>query len=117
MRRMILAAASALALASPAAAQNLQGDTSAWRADPHIRTFYEAVRQACAQGCAKADLPALQARSRVIFGDMAKAHGMKPDAMQDHLAAIPAQMVKLGSEEPKTLESYDAFVLALFGPP
>ena len=116
---VLIAAKPALAqadLQGRSGSQNLQGDTSAWRADPHMRAFYEAVRAACAQGCARADRPALEAASRVIFGNMAKAHGVNPAVMQDHLKAVPAQMLALGQDDPKVLETQKAFIEALFGP-
>ena len=61
-------------------------------------------------------MPALEARSRVIFADMARTQHMNPAAFQAHVAAIPAQMVKIGAEDPSILTSYDAFVVAIFGP-
>ena len=121
--RVILGlAVAALAGASPPPAraaqapQSLQGDTNSWRQDPRLREFYALVRQACANGCDKADVPALEAKSRGVFGRMAAAHGMSPRAMQDHLAVIPRQMVQIGRDDPAVLQSYDAFLVAMFGP-
>jgi hypothetical protein len=120
----------ALALGATAAAQphgaaapsgsvtkSLQGgDEENWIKDPHIHAFYDAVVAACAKGAAKADVPALEAKSRTIFHDFAVSKGVDPAAMQDHLKLIPGQIVQIAKEDPTVLDSYDNFIAALFGP-
>ena len=96
--------------------RSLQGDDGAWRRDPHIKAFYAAVVEACRNGCSKADVSALEAKSRVIFGEFAASMHMSPAAMQDHLKLIPRQAVQIGAEDPKTLASFDNFLVAMFGP-
>lgn len=97
---------------------NLQGDDAAsWMADPHMHDFYDAARAAFAGGTANVDVPAFEAKSRVIFHDFAVSRKVDPAAMQDHLKAIPGQIVAIAKEDPKVLDSYDAFSAALVGPP
>lgn len=101
--------------AAPPTTADLQG-SDAWRRDPHIRTFYDTVKAAFANGPDKVDSADLEARSFVIFRDFAVSKGMNPDAMQDHLKLIPRQMIKVVREDPSVLASYDTFADALFGP-
>ena len=94
---------------------DLQG-ADAWRKDPHMRQFYDAVRAAYANGPAKVDASALEKSSFAIFRDMAAANGMNPDAMQDHLKLIPRQMIGIVRNDPKVLDNFEDFLDALFGP-
>lgn len=133
-----LGAASLVALASPALAQHQQ--TQAWPEarpgdakltaikfkdpgeakfanDPHTRAFYELAVRAFANGPDKVDVDGFEKESYQIFREMAVSWGMNPDGMQDHLKLIPRQVVKIAREDPKALASYDAFLLALLGPP
>ncbi|WP_293901667.1 hypothetical protein [Phenylobacterium sp.] len=113
-------AASAQPQAAPPAGsvtRNLQGgEEDSWIRDPHIHAFYDTVVAAFAQGPAKVDVPALEARAHVIFRDFAVSRGVDPAVMEKHLALIPGQIVKIAREDPTVLDSYDNFVLALFGP-
>lgn len=105
--------------AQPATGQpttaDLQG-SDAWRRDPHIRTFYDTVKTAFANGPDKVDSADLEAKSFAIFRDFAVSRGMDPDAMQDHLKLIPRQMIRVVREDPAVLASYDSFADAVFGP-
>jgi hypothetical protein len=94
---------------------DIQG-SDAWRKDPHMRQFYDTVVAGFAGGPGKVDAPALEAKSYVIFRDFAVSKGMNPDAMQDHLKAIPRQMIQIAKEDPKVLANLDDFLDALFGP-
>lgn len=94
---------------------DLQGG-DAWRKDPHMRQFYDAVVAAYAKGPAKVDAAALEKTSFVIFRDFAVSKGMNPDVMQDHLKLIPRQMIQIVKEDPKVLTNYDDFLDAIFGP-
>jgi hypothetical protein len=98
-----------------AVTRNLQGDAG-WRTDPHIRVLYDASVQAFAGGPAHVDRGAFEARCNQIFADFAKAHGVPPEAMQDHLKLIPGQIIQIATEDPQMLASYDNFVAAIFGP-
>jgi hypothetical protein len=128
--RLLAATATALALPTAALAQHpapassagntvsLQGasEQDAWARDPHMHAFYEASKAALANGADKVDMPAYEDKARAIFADFAKARGVDPAAMQDHLKLIPRQVVQIAKEDPATLASYDNFMLALMGP-
>ena len=94
---------------------DIQGG-DAWRKDPHMRQFYDAVVAAYAGGAAKVDAAALEKTSFAIFRDFAVSKGMNPDAMQDHLKLIPRQMIQIAKDDPKVLANFDDFLDALFGP-
>ncbi|MBI1340048.1 hypothetical protein GC169_07555 [bacterium] len=100
-----------------AVSANLQGDQmQVWMENPHIRKFYEATREAFANGPDAVDAEAYRIRSTAIFRDMAVGMKLDPNAMQDHLKAIPDQMIAIANEDPSVLASFDAFRTALFGP-
>ena len=117
---LTLAAGQALAHDAPPAGgttRSLQGDGGAsWAANPYMHKFYDAVVVACANGAAKADVPALQATANQIFADFAVSMHADPKAMQDHLKLIPGQIVKIAQDDPGVLSSYDRFIEALMGP-
>ena len=129
---MLAATALALGLSRPAAAQpaapapqgsrtaNLQGDVSqqkAMAADVHIHDFYALTRSAFEQGPAKVDVAAYEQKAFAIFRDFGEKTGVGADKMQDHLKLIPRQVVQIVKDDPKVLDSYDNFILALMGPP
>lgn len=119
---LALAAAPAAALAEHGAAapppttQSLQGDQARWIADPHMHAFYDLAVQAFANGPAKVDEVAFQAKSFAIFREFAVARHIPPEHMVDHLKLIPGQVVQIAKEDPTVLKSYDNFVAAVFGP-
>jgi hypothetical protein len=125
----LLAAAPAVVLAQPAPAPqaaapqgnapktyDFSDDAAPWINDPAIHDFYQATIDAFAQGPAKVDRDAFEARSKEIFRKFALSHGMSPEAVQNHVKAIPGEVILIVTREPKTLDSYDNFVVALFGP-
>lgn len=95
---------------------NMQGDDTVWRKSPFIRAFYDLTVAAYAGGPAKLDVDAYEKKSYAIFRDFGVAMGVGPEHMQDHLKLIPRQVVGIVKDDPKVLDSYDNFVLALFGP-
>ncbi|MDB5467394.1 MAG: hypothetical protein JWQ46_2156 [Phenylobacterium sp.] len=103
----------------PNATANMQGDDGAsWMADPHMHAFYDLAVVSLGNGtAATADVTAFQQKSYAIFRDFGAARGMSPDAMQEHLKAIPRQMVQIVKDDPKVLDSYSNFTDALLGPP
>ena len=88
----------------------------AWIKDPNLHAFYQATVDAFAKGPDHLDRAAYEKRSFEIFSALAVAHGMQPDALRDHLKGIPGEMVQIVTRDPKTLDSYDNFIVALFGP-
>jgi len=118
-----------LGLAGPAAAQhpaperkpapstaNMQGDDSVWRTSPYIHAFYDLTVATYRAGPAKIDLDAYEQKSYAIFRDFGVAMGVGPEHMQDHLKLIPRQIDSIVKDDPKVLDSYDNFVMALMGP-
>lgn len=116
-------------LASPATAQhpapagtpapssaNLQGDDSVWRTSPYIHAFYDLTVKTYRPGPGKVDLDAYEQKSYAIFRDFGVAMGVGPEHMQDHLKLIPRQIDGIVKDDPKVLDSYDNFVMALMGP-
>ncbi len=129
-RALCMLAATALVLALPAAAlaadaapsspsasANMQGDQQVWIKDPHIHAFYQLTVAAFANGPDKVDKAKFERDAFAIFRDFGRATGVGADAMQEHLKLIPDQVIQIATEDPKVLTSYDAFILAVMGPP
>ena len=126
-RTLVLALAAAIAAAplTTAFAQtpppgwktmDMRDDASSWIADPHMHEFYQAAVEAFAHGPDKLDRSAFEKRSFEIFRDFAIARHVPPEAMQDHLKRIPGEVILIVTRDPKTLDIYDNFAVALFGP-
>jgi hypothetical protein len=98
------------------ASVNMQGDQASWINDPHMHAFYQLSVAAFAHGPDKVDQARFEQDAQVIFRDFAVSRHIDPAMMQDHLKLIPGQVVQIAKEDPKVLQSYDAFVVALFGP-
>jgi hypothetical protein len=95
---------------------DMRDDASPWINDPHVRQFYQLTIDAFAKGPDHLDRAAYEARFKEIFRDFAVQHHMPPEKLEDHLKAIPGEMILIVTRDPKTLDSYDNFVVALFGP-
>jgi hypothetical protein len=104
---------------APQTTVSLQGNPDAWIKDPHMRAFYELTKAAFAGGPGKVDEATYDKQAMAIFYDFGeKMIGKGGGAhMQDHLKLIPGQVAKIVREDPTVLDSYDNFVLAIFGPP
>jgi hypothetical protein len=101
---------------------NLQGPTgvdqmAAMRSNPYMRELYGVSVIALAGGPAKVDLNDFEARFFAVARRMAAETGGDPDAIQDHLKLIPGQIVQIVTEDPRALDSFDNFALAMVGPP
>ena len=127
LRRLFAATALALALpaaalaadpapASPPPSANMQGDQQAWIKDPHIHAFYQLTVAAFANGPDKVDKARFERDAFAIFRDFGRATGVGADAMQEHLKLIPGQVIQIATEDPKVLTSYDNFITAVMGP-
>jgi hypothetical protein len=129
-RTIVLAFAAALA-AAPAGAfaqhapapqastpktYDFRDDAQPWINDPAIHAFYGATVEAFAYGPEHLDRAAYLKHSREIFHAFALAHNMSPEAVENHVKAIPGEVIVWATRDPHTLDSYDNFVLALFGP-
>jgi hypothetical protein len=95
---------------------NLQGDQSAWINNDHMRGFYALSKEALGKGAPPLDAESYREKSYQIFRAFGKSMGADPDLMVDHLKDIPRQMVTIVGDDPKVLDSYDNFVVALMGP-
>ncbi len=95
---------------------DMRDDASSWIKDPHVHEFYQATVAAFARGPDHVDRAAFNKRFKEIFDDFAVSRHVQPKAMEDHLKRIPGETILIVTRDPKTLDSYDNFVLALFGP-
>lgn len=96
--------------------QTLQPGAGEWMANPHMHDFYEATKAAFANGPRQVDRKAYEAKSHEIFDAFADSMHMDRAAIQDHLKLIPGQMVDIVKADPKVLDSYENFTVALVGP-
>jgi hypothetical protein len=92
------------------------GDYPEWFQNPHMVEFY-ALSVELLRAARRVDADAYEQRSYAIFRAFAKSLGADPDGMIDHLKAIPREMVGIVKDDPKVLDSYDNFLVALRGPP
>jgi len=102
--------------AAGAKTYDMRDDATDWIKDPNVHAFYQATRDAFAQDPEHLDRAAYQARSREIFTALAKAHNMPVEPLLVHLKDIPDQMILIATRDPHSLDSYDSFVVQLFGP-
>lgn len=91
------------------------GDYSEWFQNPHMVEFY-ALSVEMLRAARRVDAAAYEQRSYAIFRAFAESLGADPDAMIDHVKAIPREMVSIVANDPKVLDSYENFLVALRGP-
>jgi len=102
--------------ASQSETVSLQGDQSAWINSPHMHGFYDLTKATLGAGAKDIDFDAYRDASYGIFRAFGASIGMSPDGMVDHLKDIPRQLVGIVKDDPKVLDSYDKFTVALMGP-
>ena len=120
----LLGAWSLFAATTPSFAQTSPAPTTldmreadaSWVNDPQVHLFYRLTVAAFANGAQRVDRPAYEAGSRALFRALAVARHMSPEDFEKHAAAIPGQMIDIVSRDPRTLDTYGSFVVALFGP-
>jgi hypothetical protein len=93
------------------------GDHRIMMDNPNMHAFYDLSVATLRGNPAKLDIDAYEAKSYVYFRALGVDIGAGADAMQDHLKLIPRQVVQIVKEDPKVLDSYNNFLLALMGPP
>jgi hypothetical protein len=91
------------------------GDYPEWFQNPHMVEFY-ALSVEMLRAARSVDATAYEQRSYAIFRAFAESLGADPDGMIDHLKAIPREMVSIVADDPKVLDSYENFLVALRGP-
>jgi len=130
MRLSFLTAVAVLALATVAQAQHagapapspsgrtvdLQGDPRGFVNNPHIRAFYALSVETLRPGAPPVDVKAYEEKSFAMFRALGASMGGSPEAMQDHLKLIPRQVIQIAKDDPKVLDSFEAFTEALIGP-
>jgi hypothetical protein len=95
---------------------NIQGRQQDWANNSHMRAFYALSAEMLGTSARGLDFADYRDRSYAIFREFGVSMGMSPEGMVDHLKAIPGQMVEIVKDDPKVLDSYDNFVVALMGP-
>ena len=105
-----------VAAAGPSRAVDMQGDPRAFIDNANGRAFYDLTVRTLKPGAAPVDVATYEAEAFAIFRAMGASMGVAPDAMQDHLKAIPRQMIGIVHDDPKVLDSFDNFADALVGP-
>lgn len=127
LTKLLAAAALAAAAAGPAPAQHgaehapqtvtldAQGHSPEWEQNAHMVEFY-ALSVEMLRAAGVVDAAAYEQRSYAIFRAFAQSLSASPEGMIDHLKAIPSEMVKIVADDPKVLDSYESFLVALRGP-
>jgi hypothetical protein len=83
---------------------------------PLIKAYYELCVTELGKGADKVDAAAFEQKSYALFRAVAVSKGVSPDALQEHLKAIPRQVILIVKRDPKTLDSVETFTDALVGP-
>ena len=125
-RRVLLALLATIAF-TPALAQHTQhaepqtitldarGHSPEWEQSRHWRDFYT-LSVEMLRGNSSPDVAAFEQKSYEIFRAFARELGASPEGMIDHLENIPREIVGIVKDDPKVLDSYDRFLVALRGP-
>jgi hypothetical protein len=92
-----------------------QGHSPEWEQNPHMVEFY-ALSVEMLRAAPRVDADAYEQRCYAIFRAFAESMGASPEGMIDHLKAIPREMVGIVKDDPKVLDSYESFLVALRGP-
>ena len=92
------------------------GDYPEWVQSPHMVEFYALSVEMLRANAGRVDAAAYEQRSYAIFRVFAESLGASPEGMIDHLKAIPREMVGIVANDPKVLDSYENFLVALRGP-
>lgn len=118
-----IAAASALGIIAAASAQQ-HGAGPATRSlqehpvsveDPRLHALYDLLAAARAKGAEKVDA-GLDTKVREMARNYPTGHGLDAKAWEDHVVDMAGQMLAIGKKDPKVLQSYENFVVALRGP-
>ena len=92
------------------------GDYPEWFQNPHMVEFYALSVEMLRAQAGRVDAGAYEQKAYAIFRAFAESLHADPDGMIDHLKAIPREMVSIVAADPKVLDSYENFLVALRGP-
>ena len=92
-----------------------QGHSPEWEESKHWREFYTLSNEML-RGNTSPDVAVFERKSYEIFREFARSIGASPEGMIDHLKNIPREVVAIVKEDPKVLDSYENFLVALRGP-
>ena len=92
-----------------------QGHSPEWENALQWRQFYTLSIEML-RGNANPDVAGYEQKSYAIFRAFAESIGASPDGMIDHLKNIPREIVAIVKDDPKVLDSYENFMVALRGP-
>ena len=92
------------------------GDYPEWFQNPHMVEFYALSVEMLRAQAGRVDAAAYEQKAYAIFRAFAESLHADPDGMIDHLKAIPREMVSIVAADPKVLDSYENFLVALRGP-
>lgn len=93
-----------------------RGQSAEWEQNSHMHEFYELSVETLGAGAERVDVVDYERKSYAIFRAFARSLGADPDRIVEHLKDIPRQMVAIVKADPKTLDSYESFLVALRGP-
>jgi hypothetical protein len=92
-----------------------QGHYPEWEQNPHMVELY-ALSVEMLRAANRVEVDAYEQKSYAIFRAFAESLGADPAGMIDHLKAIPREMVVIVKRDPKVLDTYESFLVALRGP-
>lgn len=92
------------------------GDYPEWFQNPHMVEFYALSVEMLRAKRGRVDAAGYEQKSYAIFRAFAESLDADPDGMIDHLKAIPRELVGIVADDPKVLDSYENFLVALRGP-
>ena len=93
-----------------------QGDYPEWSQSPHWVEFYALSVEMLRANARSLDVANYEQKSYAIFRAFARSIGADPEGMIDHLKNIPREMVAIVKDDPKVLDNYENFAVALRGP-
>ena len=92
-----------------------QGHSPEWEQSRHWRDFYMLSIEMLRDNQSP-DVAGFEQKSYEIFRAFARSIGASPEGMIDHLKNIPREIVGIVEDDPKVLDSYESFLVALRGP-
>lgn len=82
--------------------------------NPNLHAFYELSVAMLREPAV--DVAAFEQRSYEIFRALAVSLGWHPEGTIEHLKNIPRELVGIVKDDPRVLDSFESFLVALHGP-